>query len=90
MAGWNGVLMSGRGQLLAAPAEPGAPGPSPGSPAGAVAAARRRRARLQLRRGRGTPDGASDPVLSEEEAVDLLYGRRTGTVVASPASPPLG
>ena len=32
---------------------------------------------------------APDPSLSEEEALTVLYGHRTGTVVASAAEPPL-
>ena len=31
-----------------------------------------------------------NPVLVEEEAADRLYGFRTGTVNASPATPPAG
>jgi hypothetical protein len=40
-------------------------------------------------RRRPVCDPVATPVLGEEEAATLLYGERSGTVVASPARPPV-
>ena len=65
------------------------------SPTGALGAApsadghpRRRLAWLAQRRQR-PPRPSVSPAVVEEEAANLLYGERTGTVNASPAVPPV-
>jgi hypothetical protein len=50
---------------------------------------RRRLAWLPQRRAQPQRPSVS-PVVVEEEAANLLYGDRTGTVNASPLVPPLG
>ncbi len=48
------------------------------------------RAVLGVREPQGTPRFEPSPAAVEEEAASRLYGEKTGTVNASPASPPLG
>jgi hypothetical protein len=92
MAGWNGVLISERSELSAWPVGSAAFLRASGGRATAATSApwAMRDGRLQERRRRDGRVYDAGPVLSEDEAVDRLYGKRTGTVVASPASPPLG
>jgi hypothetical protein len=91
MAGWNGVLISERSELSAWPAGPAAILRATGGRVTAATPApwAMREGRLQERRRRAGRVYDAEPVLTEDEAVDRLYGKRTGTVVASPASPPL-
>jgi hypothetical protein len=49
----------------------------------------RRRAGWLSRRRAAAPRPSVSPAVVEEEAATLLYGRRTGTVNASPVVPPL-
>ena len=51
-----------------------------------VRQSQRRPLRARMRGGRSQPPS---PALSEEQAIELLYGERSGTVSASTAGPPL-